>query len=254
MRVFDRIGPQIQAKESIGKRTRRGKTFFLGKKQFPCATCHPGAYYADQRVHVVLPKDQREYGTVDPDCATCNGEGWVLKDQWRHLSYMTPLHYLDDDGVWQDIDLTPIRDGPYFVIDRAPFVLRVAYDRPEAWYEGRETGKRAHFWASGKRQTRWDEDQQRFVWRDVAKDADVTLLVRPMSVLAETWLKSANAPHKALWDYEGGADPVYSAQDAEGRKAEWTGNEWTGRVSEIVDRRTRQRRWVETPSYPVRIV
>ena len=53
-----------------------------------------------------------------------------------------PLHYLDRDGAWQDVDLTPRDVGDGWVIDRAAFVLQLqklspvfVLDCPEAGFD-----------------------------------------------------------------------------------------------------------------------
>jgi hypothetical protein len=49
------------------------------------------------------------------------------------------LHYVKD-GALEDIDLEPVDMGDYLLVDKAPYILTIAKDRPFITYKGKASG------------------------------------------------------------------------------------------------------------------
>lgn len=158
-----------------------------------------------------------------------------------------PLHYTRDDGSIEDIDTEPRRDGKGWIVDRAPYVLRVA--STGVIYEGRLSGLTVDAAVAVPGPVEIDGER---VWWHLDTDRDAAVWIRPASIVLETWLRSADAEPVVGWAIKGAPDE-WTGEDADGRPIEMDGRRFTGRVSQRVSERTRQRRWQSNPTWPVRL-
>lgn len=168
----------------------------------------------------------------------------------RVIKTITPVHF-EIDGRLEEIDLTPRDDGDAWIIDQAPFIVRIAKDRPLVTYEGRVSGRRASFSHPGRFQTEFADGR---AWWHEANDKDLSASIRPASLKVETWLRKSNADPTHRWSIIGDAEDNPRGFDAERNPAELQGKRFTGRVSKTIDRKTRRREWRAEPAWPVRIV
>lgn len=166
----------------------------------------------------------------------------------RVFQTLSPLHF-EIDGSLEDIDLTPRDDGDAFVIDRAPYVLRVSKTNPVIEYRGRTTGYDLTLRHEGI--SPMYDNQERLVWGAGPQKA-VAIQIRPASVVTETWLHDPSADPEDRWLINGDVMGTKGA-DAENNPAEIHDQRFTGRVSVMADRKTRKRRWSNQPAWPVRL-
>ena len=173
-----------------------------------------------------------------------------------------PLHFLNEEGALQDIDLTPSLDRGQHYIANAPYKVRIGREFPGYRYTG-ERGAVAVELSGingkpvGRREAEYADG--RFCWRGVSLDVDYSLIPRNARLDAILTLHSKNAPRKFSWEIDGNRSilrPIRGS-DAKGRPLEleqsWDGDillvEWTGKV--IDKRAARKGQPLAEPIYPV---
>lgn len=210
-----------------------------------------------------------------------------LGDGRRKLvSGLTPLHY-DDNGL-KEIDLTPVERRDHWLIDKAPFVLKVWKGRPGFEYRSRRGGRAKADLMAMDGQARTLASQATvhadgLQWADVAPNLDIQLRVKPHKVEFFKILKAADAYTAFDWDVEHDAGQrfrvgrtsrgydarptqvkdrhrhaemrvtVSNERSVDGKTSFRYREEFRGRVSDIVDKRTRQRQWKDNLRYPITI-
>jgi hypothetical protein len=206
----------------------------------------PFDYIVAQRGFVIVGEEAIEKRVSDSKTFA------VGPNRFRLIKTFGPVHY-DVGGKLEDIDLTPHSEGNEWVIDKAPYIVRINKQRPLAVYRSRATDKVTTFEHPGLLAGVFDVFWHR--WLGVDTDVDVALHIRPGG--AEVWVEllSAAADPIIRWTVNG-VKPLTGliGHDAKNRRAEIIDGAFTGRVSEIVDKETRQREWKTDVVYPVRIV
>jgi len=223
--VFAKRGLVCAPVEVVEKRTERGKTFDLGNGQFHLSTS------------------------------------------------VAPVHYRDASGDWQEIDLgfrfveTP--HGTMFRMDKAAYICDVFTDRVGWRHTSREGWWRqcvlTHVDGVPVAYDGLPRVNDNVVLYDkVTPDLDVKVCAyrlksekfhRPAKPMTLTWrVTSSECAGGSFqektkgWDKDGDTLEMLSVLDGE------TFTEtWTGRVSKVVDKRTRRKAWTTEPEYPVMV-
>lgn len=180
----------------------------------------------------------------------------------RSISLGAPMHYVDGEGKLQDIDLSSRMDRGQFLVDKAPYALRVDPTVPAYRYTSGTKGAVEVELIDPAASIPAAQLDGGFVWADIAKDTDYKIVPRKWGVAALTVLKSSDAPRQWLWRIEGEAGllkPV-SGTDAKGQICEIEQEtkdgvltaRWTGRVTSRRLLRDGER-WDGHPVYPVTI-
>lgn len=202
------------------------------------------------------------------------GKTWDLGGGTYHMSTsIGPVHYKDEQGRWQEIDLTlkavETEGGLIYRMDKAAYTVEIMPDRVAWRYMSRAGGflDMELLTVNGEpvdySQMRHRVDGNVLFWNDVAPGVDIKLCLYRKKVED---FKRFDAPTKLTWrvyrspDFGGefqeklaGWEPksmdrleILSALDGE-RFTE----EWTGRVSRVVDKRTRRKAWADDAQVPV---
>ena len=175
-----------------------------------------------------------------------------------------PLHYLKN-GTLEDIDLEPIVDRGAYLIDKAPFALRVSPDVPS--YRYTSVRGEVEVTLRGVNATAV-KDATAYRW-NVGIDTEYVIQPLPLGCSTKLILNSARASRTRAsrtwsWEVLGDASllkPIVG-RDANGRLCEietdLVGNvltaTWTGRVtSKGILRATPNAPWSDKPEYPVTI-
>lgn len=224
--VFEKRGLVAAPVEVVEKRTERGKTFDLG-----------GGYF--------------------------------------HLSQsIGPVHYKDENGDWQEIDLSfrfvEAAEGAVWRMDKAAYICDVFTDRVgwrhtsrEGWWRQCELVSVDGVPVVFDRLPRLGEANV-VLYDGVTPDLDVKVVAyrlksekfhKPAKPMTLTWRVTASDGAGGTfqektrgWDKGGDTLEMVSALDGE------TFTEtWTGRVSKVVDKRTRRKAWTTEPEYPVMV-
>lgn len=197
----------------------------------------------------------------------------------RIICALRPLHYRDDSGRWAEPNPV-LRRGQ---ISAAHYRLQLLPGVAGWSYRSRSGGAATIRLDSiaGRKLGRVgppEIDGELAHWTDLAPGLSLTLQCLPAKIRSYITLADAAAPRS--WEWAIAADTDLAARiadnargwDAEGRRNRLelstvetpgglTGKRtlyrqrvtWTGRVSRIANRRTRQRRWFDDPQYPVTI-
>lgn len=186
---------------------------------------------------------------------TLNSKTYDLGNgKYRLLASIAPIHWWDAERrEYRDIILVPIPDGDWWIIDEAPYVLKIHRHRPEVVYTSRDTGAQFHLTAPGEGSAVWDEGRQTFLWSNVRPDVDLTLTTRSARIITATWLMSPRADPLALWAVNGDVPPIDQAMDSLARHGRTEGTRFLGQVRSVKDRRTRQHHWTTDVRYPVEL-
>lgn len=166
--------------------------------------------------------------------------------RFRLVTGFQPLHY-EDGGELLDIDLTPRDDGDAWVIDRAPFILRIAKSGIAVEYEGRMTGRRLRFDHPGGKAVEFADGR---AWWQTGTNNRTALQLRPGGIATEEWIDADAADYRWRWQSQGIEDRIIG-RDAQKHPAEVVEKQFTGRVSKMVDEVTRRREWRAEPVWPV---
>lgn len=178
------------------------------------------------------------------------------------LGVKKPLHYVNEQGKLEDIDLTPtLARGQHF-ISKAPYKARIGRDFPGYRYTGARGTISAELIAiNGNSITKREPEyaDKRFYWRGLSFGVDCTIIPRNAGLNALVTLHEANAPRKFTWEILGDTAmmrPIVG-RDALGRtlelEQEWIGDRltitWTGKI--IDGKRARKGEPLQEPRYPV---
>lgn len=178
------------------------------------------------------------------------------------LGIKKPLHYVNEQGQLDDIDLTPTLDRGQYFISKAPYKARIGRDFPGYRYTGARGTISAELVAiNGNPIARRESEyaDARFYWRSISLDTDCTIIPRNARLDAIVTLHSENAPRSFSWEILGDKAmmrPVIG-RDASGRplelEQEWNDDRltitWAGRV---IDRKAARRGGaIAGPKYPV---
>jgi hypothetical protein len=185
---------------------------------------------------------------------------------------MGPVHYLEDDNSWQEVDLTPVDMGDHWRIEKAFYRLTIWKDVPGIEYESRAGGSATVTidTIGGNRPATVAPvlDGLACRWADCAPDFDLEMIFRPAGIEWVRALKSERAPREWAFLVEERGKPVDQSargKDASGRALDLAGTtgevggkrvvaeSFEGRVSAVVDPKTRKRAWIDAVEYPVRI-
>lgn len=166
--------------------------------------------------------------------------------RFRLVTGLRPLHY-EDRGQLLDIDLTPRDDGDAWVIDRAPFILRIAKRGITVDYEGRVTGARYRFEHPNGKAVEFADGR---AWWVTGTHNRTAVQLRPGGIATEEYIDAEAADY--LWRWQvAGLEEVLRGRDAAKHPAEVIDKQFTGRVSKVVDETTRRREWKAEPVFPV---
>lgn len=141
------------------------------------------------------------------DMRTPTTKTFELEDGEKHTRvFNDPVHFLDDDGKWQDIDLTPRYRNGSLVVDRAPYRVTATSQCVEYGVPGRQVlvfltkvdGMPIH--PVEYPQVR----SKRFIyWRDHGPGVDLMLELRPSTVELWAVLRDINGPRTLEWMIDG---------------------------------------------------
>lgn len=192
--------------------------------------------------------------------------------QFRLMQSMGPIHYQEDDGSWQEIDLTPEDRGDHWRIERGLYRLTIWKDAPGIEYESRAGGAATvaldSIAGAKPRVVAPKMDGLCCRWANCAEDFDLELTFRPVGIQWVKALKSDRAPREWAFTVEergkpveqrlAGKDAAERALDLSDTLTEGGGRRlivetFGGRASEVVDRKTRRRAWSDAVEYPVRV-
>lgn len=211
-----------------------------------------------------------------------NGKTFGLgKDRFRITTSLGLVHYKDDyakkDEGWKEIDLSlsAVENN----VIAAPYNISVFSDKVGYTYVSKQGGQIdvelveiGGQPVSNQFTTRREGNQ--FFWDSVMPGVDMKILLRPQSAEIFKMLADENAARSFVWDVKesvesnarfrrstfGGdtnedrleintdVDIIPSAPDIQHFRYTET---WTGRISRIVDKATRQKAWFDNPIYPV---
>lgn len=161
-----------------------------------------------------------------------------------------PVHFALE-GALHDIDLTPRDDGDAWLIDRAPFILRIAKQGLVIDYEGRLSGRRARFEHVAAGAVEFDGFRRGW-WQTGSQNKDA-VDITPAGIAVEAWIEAAAADPEFKWTVAGDVEESLAGEDLLGNPAEVVEKAFTGRVSVEVDPVTRMREWRDEAAYPVMI-
>ncbi len=205
------------------------------------------------------------------------------------------VHY-NDGNDFQDIDLTPVDMGTFWLVDKAPYTIRIIKDHPRIEYVSRLGGEvEMDLRTIGGRNARKRRDfavvrnlpdmNPAILYPDYETDFDFWLQLKNGGVEWFKKIKSPTAPHEMEWDvdisesrtfrfretikgWEENERPNQAQGGRRRRMLEVTRSTpaptvangvesyqfeevITGRISEQIDRTTRQREWRTDPVYPL---
>lgn len=199
---------------------------------------------------------------------TPHSKTFALGDnQFMKSIRQSPWHYRSDKGELQDVDLSyKISRGDY-LIDKAPFALRVKPNRPAYRYTGGPgsvSGELTSINDKPVEQYSCHHEKQNFIWKNIALDTDYSIEPNISGVATYLTLYSECAPKKWTWEVLGDTQILqpFVGYDAKGQKCELKitrqGDlidvEWTGRVISQSDlRKAGKSVWSSDPVYPVKI-
>jgi hypothetical protein len=180
----------------------------------------------------------------------------VSAGKFRLIKCGAPIHY-DLDGQLEEIDLTPRSEGDEWVIDKAPFILRLKKKGIVGSYKSRASEVVTSFDHPGNKVADLDEEHGscRWCWVGETLQKDLSLDLRPAGIDMVTELQGEAADFAIKWRVNNkAAIRGLRAQDKDGNTAEIKSGKFTGRVSKIKDKTTRKRTFSTEVSWPVRIV
>lgn len=196
----------------------------------------------------------------------------------RCIASVADVHYRDEQGRLQDIDLTPSDKGTHFENTTAPYKVQVSKTSVSLTYQSRTLGTASMTLVRAGTAKSFNIDpvvtRNKITYRDIVPDCDIILHLYPRGVEWFKVLKSASAPKEFEWQIEHDDECAFkmnarhAGRDKQKRKIELSKSEtpnaapigkkaftfaeaFTGRVSHIKDKKTRQRGWIDTPEYPV---
>lgn len=184
------------------------------------------------------------------------------KKRMLRLGIKKPLHYVNEQGQLEDIDLTPTLDRGQHFISKAPYKARIGRDFPGYRYAGGRGTISAELVEIGgnpfpKREPEYKD--KHFFWQSISLDTDCAIIPRNARLDAIVTLHSENAPRSFTWEILGNKTmmrPVIG-RDAKGRpldlEQDWAGDRltitWTGKI--IDGKRARKGMATNEPVYPV---
>lgn len=235
------IGRAVTATEIVAQRTMRSKLFDLGDGVRHLSTRLAPAHFRADPANTAEP-----WGEVDTDIQDLGGGQWGVRDTFYEVTFDSTPGYSYRSKRGPDVRCRLFRVG-----NAAPNLANVVVE----------------------------VDGDRLWWRNVAPGLDMYALCRPGYVEIFKVLADASAPRSYTWtvqeiidDTDGrpaqfrrqtaGTDAAKDRLEittdvtarpnpAPGRREFRYRETWTGRVSRIVDRQTRQRAWFNDPVYPV---
>ena len=193
------------------------------------------------------------------------------------------LHYKEDpEGSFLDIDLNPVETKNGLVVNKAFYYFRAFTDRIGGVYRSKVQGQMTILLDKidgipvVNPNVNPIIEEGRIRWKDVVDGLDIELVFRPSGVEYYKIIKSVTAPHSLCWHCIESKDAFFksfqkkSAKDTDGRKLQFTRllqperdfnksrsykaeeSISKGKVSKIIDKRTRQRKWEqEELRYPI---
>jgi len=212
----------------------------------------------------------------------------------RFRKTIGPVHYkeggIESKNPWQEIDLTIRDEGDYFVIDKAPYDLKIFKDKIKYSYESKQKGR-----VDVELKSINDVDikdltlnikpefiqdkENRIIWKNAVDDIDFFIDARPAKLSLYKVIKKDTAPKKFTWNIfedtdaltrfrrkTGGMDNTKHAMEINNSISDKgtsisgiTGKEyrtlefteeWTGRVSTVTNNITRIKEWTDKVDYP----
>lgn len=170
--------------------------------------------------------------------------------QRKMIVTQVPLHFKNAAGEFEDIDLTPRKEGEYWIVDRAPYILKVSEDYPFFEYQGR--GSQEHAKGSCEGFSPIEVGDSVFTWK-LGKNVNALVVVLPNAVRVGLEVLGPEADFANDWTINGASVAYTQAMDAQGNPGEIENGRFTGRVSKLVDAATRQRKWSLEAAWPVRV-
>ncbi len=182
------------------------------------------------------------------------------------LQVQKNLHFMKD-GKLEEVKLTPREDRGHWLVDQAPYALRIHPRDPAYRYTSKNGSLSVELVDVGGQEpdvTRPGIEGCVSVWTEIARDTDYR--IAPQNRGVSTWLilKSADAPRVWSWEVLGNAALLAPlvGQDARGQQCEievtHVGSQlvarWTGRVrSQAGLRRIGRPAWTDDAVFPVTI-
>lgn len=198
---------------------------------------------------------------------TVNSKLFQIGKNKFHLKtgIMRPLHYLDNKGRLQNIDLRPTDDGLNQKIDKAPYKLKVNKKYPEYRFTSgaNSISIRLDQINNNRISERYSEyGNSSFVWKNISYDIDCIMTPRNGGLSTILTLHSQNAAKNFTWEILGSKNLLKPIRgwDARNNPLEinqsWDGDfltiEWTGRAISKKPARRGEKPFIE-PKYPIRI-
>lgn len=195
------------------------------------------------------------------------------EQQFRVVQVLGAVHY-EKEGQWEDIDLTVREEGGKLVMDNAAYSIEIFTDKIGYLYRSRQGAEiRVELLEVGRKSInngRFSvrKEGHEVFWDNVEDGVNLRLVLRPLSAEIFKELQHEGAPRRFKWDIREEGDGAKFVAKVAGRDSGkgpleintlitshdngfYFEEEWTGRVSKVVNRRTRQKEWKESCEYPV---
>ena len=191
-------------------------------------------------------------GTEDVARRTLTGKTFTLDGgRIRCLDTGAPIHF-DNEGQLEEIDLTPVSHGQEWVIDKAPYILKLNKNAISGTYQSRATGKITTFDHPGSKKAELDKGC--WIWVGISTAKDVCAIMKPAGLSLVTDFNAGASDLNLLWRIDKKRHREGRGWDAEKDPAEIKAGRFTGKVSKIVDKKTRRREFIDATAFPVRVV
>lgn len=221
--VFEKRGLVCAPVEVVEKRTERSKTFSIGPNTFHLSQSIGPVHYKDengdwQEIDLTFRAAETEGGLVyRMDKAAYIAEVFTDRVGWRHTSR---------EGWWRQVELLAIDGRP------VEYGGTVRVNDNVVLYDGVAPGVDMKVCAYRLKSE---------VFKKLEQPCELTWRVTQSDGAGGTFQEKT-----AGWDK--GGDTLEMVTRLEG---ETFTERWTGRVSKVVDKRTRRKAWTTEPEYPV---
>lgn len=221
--VFEKRGLVAAPVEVVEKRTERSKTFSLGPNTFHLSQSIGPVHYKDengdwQEIDLSFRAAETEAGLVyRMDKAAYIAEVFTDRVGWRHTSR---------EGWWRQVELLAIDGRP------VEYGGTVRVNDNVVLYDGVAPGVDMKVCAYRLKSE---------VFKKLEQPCELTWRVTQSDGAGGTFQEKT-----AGWDK--GGDTLEMVTRLDGETFTET---WTGRVSKVVDKRTRRKAWTTEPEYPV---
>lgn len=183
-----------------------------------------------------------------------------------------PVHYLDENGSYQEIDLTVVDNGARFTMNKAPYSVEIYKDkvgykfsRPSGEFFSIELVKIAGVNVNNTNIVAKSDFNQVF-WDGVDPKVLFKVVLNPQKPKLNTFIVDATANRSLTWLISTSSQFNFESYgfDSENSSTEiitekifidpnnfYYNETWTGRISRVVKLETRQKVWFNDPVYPV---